>query len=68
MVRDTKTISAEARRAFAKRDRIEAELRAITNHIHDLKSEYMIVNRTWGLRDERFREEITPAKATKAAA
>ena len=66
MVRDIKTIRAEARRAFAKRDRIEAELREINKEICALRGEYMLQTRVWGIRDERFREEITPAKAAAA--
>ena len=57
-------IKAQARRAFAKRDRLEAELREVNAHLARLKSQYMIETHVWGLRDERFREE---AKAKVAA-
>jgi hypothetical protein len=60
-----KTIRAEARKAFAKRDRLEGELRDINAQLTKLKGQYMIETHVWGLRDERFREE---AKATKVAA
>jgi uncharacterized coiled-coil DUF342 family protein len=62
MTRDLKTIHAEARKAFAKRDKLEAELRALNNQINQLRAEHMIITRVWGLREESFRQE------TKAAA
>ena len=61
---DLKAIRAEARKAFAKRDRLEAELRDINAQLMKLKSQYMIETHVWGLRDERFRQEAT----TKVAA
>ncbi len=62
MTRDLKAIHAEARKAFAKRDKLEAELRALNNQINQLRAEHMIITRVWGLREESFRQE------TKAAA
>ena len=62
MTRDLKTIHAEARRAFTKRDKLETELRVLTNQINQLKSEHMIITRVWGLREERFRQEANIAK------
>lgn len=49
---------AEAREAFAQRDRLEAELAAVNNRLAKLKSEYMQKTHIWGIRDERFRYEI----------
>lgn len=57
-------ISAQARKAFAKRDKLEAELRAVNAQLTSLKGQYMIETHVWGLRDERFRQEVT----TKVAA
>ena len=57
-------IRADARKAFAKRDRLEAELRTVNAQLTDLKRQYMIETHVWGLRDERFRQEAT----TKVAA
>jgi uncharacterized coiled-coil DUF342 family protein len=57
-------IRAEARKAFAKRDKLEAELRAVNAQLTSLKGQYMIETHVWGLRDERFRQEAT----TKVAA
>lgn len=62
MTRDLKAIHAEARKAFSKRDKLEAELRALNNQINQLRAEHMIITRVWGLREESFRQE------TKAAA
>jgi hypothetical protein len=50
-------IRKEARKAFAKRDRLETELRAINEQLTHLRSLYMIETRTWGIRDESFRKE-----------
>ena len=61
MTRDLKTIHAEARKAFAKRDKLEAELRAINNQITQLKTEHMVITRVWGLREESFRQETKVA-------
>ena len=49
---------AEAREAFAERDRLQAELDAVNNRLTKLKSEYMQKTHIWGIRDERFRHEI----------
>jgi hypothetical protein len=65
MTRDLKTIHAQARKAFAKRDKLEAELRAVNNELNRLKAEHMVATRIWGIRDERFRQE---ANTTKVAA
>jgi len=53
------SISAQARKAFAKRDKLEAELRAVNAQLTSLKGQYMIETHVWGLRDERFRQEVT---------
>lgn len=52
-------ISAQARKAFAKRDKLEAELRAVNVQLTSLKGRYMLETHVWGLRDERFRQEVT---------
>lgn len=58
----TNAIRAEARRAFAKRDKLEAELRAVNAQLTSLKGQYMIETHVWGLRDERFRQEVSITK------
>jgi uncharacterized coiled-coil DUF342 family protein len=63
MIRDLKTIHAEARKVFAKRDKLEAELRALNNQINQLKAEHMVITRVWGLREESFRQETTKVAA-----
>lgn len=50
-------IRAEARKAFAKRDKLEQELRMVNAQLMTLKREYMIETHVWGLRDEAFRKE-----------
>lgn len=55
----TNAIRAEARKAFAKRDKLEAELRAVNAQLTSLKGQYMLETHVWGLRDERFRQEAT---------
>ena len=55
-------IRAEARKAFAKRDKLEAELRAVNAQLTSLKGQYMIETHVWGLRDERFRQEVSITK------
>jgi hypothetical protein len=57
------SIHTEARRAFAKRDRLETELRAVNIEIAKLKAQYMVETRTWGIRDESFRNDITKVAA-----
>jgi hypothetical protein len=55
------TISAQARKAFAKRDRLETELRQVNAQLTQLKAQYMVEKRTWGIRDENFRKETVSA-------
>lgn len=63
MTRDLKAIHAEARKAFARRDKLEAELRTINDRINRLRSEHMIETRVWGLREESFRQETLKVAA-----
>ena len=49
---------AEAREAFAQRDRLQAELEAVNGRLAKLKASYMERTHIWGIRDERFRFEI----------
>ena len=63
MTRDIKAVHAEARRAFNKRDKLEAELRAINTQINLLRAEHMVVTRVWGLREESFRQETLKVAA-----
>ncbi len=49
---------AEAREAFAQRDRLQAELDAVNERLAKLKAQYMAETHIWGIRDERFRHEI----------
>jgi hypothetical protein len=49
---------AEAREAFAERDRLETELAAVNRRLAKLKAQYMQETHIWGIRDERFRFEI----------
>ena len=49
---------AEAREAFAQRDRLEAELEAVNDRLAKLKASYMERTHIWGIRAERFRFEI----------
>ena len=52
-------MSIEAREAFAQRDRLQAELDAVNDQLAKLKAQYMERTHIWGIRDERFRQEIT---------
>jgi len=56
-------IRAEARKAFAKRDKLEAELRTINQQINQLRAEHMVITRVWGLREESFRQETLKVAA-----
>ena len=49
---------AEAREAFAQRDRLQAELSAVNDRLVKCKARYMERTHIWGIRDERFRHEI----------
>lgn len=49
---------AEAREAFAQRDRLQAELDAVNERLIKSKARYMARTHIWGIRDERFRQEI----------
>ena len=51
-------MSIEAREAFAQRDRLQAELDAVNDRLAKLKAQYMERTHIWGIRDERFRQEI----------
>jgi hypothetical protein len=57
------TISAEARKAFARRDKLETELRSVNEQLTKLRGQYMEETRIWGIRDESFRKETTKAPA-----
>jgi hypothetical protein len=48
----------ETREAFAERDRLQAELEAVNDRLTKLKASYMERTHIWGIRDERFRQEI----------
>jgi hypothetical protein len=63
MTRDLKTIHAEARKAFIRRDKLEAELRTINDQINRLRAEHMVITRVWGLREESFRQETSKVAA-----
>lgn len=63
MTRDLKDIHAEARKAFTKRDKLEAELRTINQQINQLRAEHMVITRVWGLREESFRQETLKVAA-----
>lgn len=54
---------AEAREAFAQRDRLEAELEVVSDRLAKLKAQYMEKTHIWGIRDERFRQEINKENA-----
>lgn len=58
----TDQICADARALFAERDRLAAALRSVDATLAKLKSEYMIEERTCGLRDERFRMAVHEVK------
>lgn len=57
------TISKEARRLYAKRDRIQRELAEIDAQLLKLRSEYMREQNTYGLHPTAFRREIEARKA-----
>jgi hypothetical protein len=48
----------ETREAFAQRDRLQAELEAVNDRLANFKAQYMERTHIWGIRDERFRQEI----------
>lgn len=56
-------ISKEARRLYAKRDRLERELAEIDAQLLKLRSEYMKQESTCGLRPEAFRRAVEIRKA-----
>jgi hypothetical protein len=58
MISEARMIT-EAREAFAQRDRLQAELDIVNDRLAKLKSEYMQKTHIWGIRDERFRQEIS---------
>jgi hypothetical protein len=51
----TKTC-AEARKLFAKKDRLETDLRAVDNRLQELRAQYMTEARVWAIGIERFRQ------------
>lgn len=52
-------MNAEALDLFVQRDRLEAELAVVNDRLAKLKSQYMERTRLFGIRDERFRHEIS---------
>ena len=56
-------VSKEARRLYAKRDRLERELAAIDAQLLKLRSEYMRQENTYGLHPTAFRREVETRKA-----
>lgn len=62
MIEDT---CAEARKLFAKKDKLAAELRATEDRLRTLRYVYMAEARVWAISTERFRQD---AHNTKAAA
>jgi hypothetical protein len=54
-------IRTRALRAFARRDKLQAELDKVNNELIKLKSDYMAETRIWGIRDESFRKELRAA-------
>ena len=44
---------------LAERDRLQAELSAVDDRLAKLKANYMERTHIWGIRDERFRHEIS---------
>jgi hypothetical protein len=55
-------INKEARKAYAKRDKLETELRALNDQLTHLRSRYMAETRTWCIGDEVFRRETCATK------
>jgi hypothetical protein len=56
-------MNAEALDLFAQRDRLEGELAVVNDRLAKLKSQYMEKTRLFGIRDERFRHEISRENA-----
>ena len=54
---------AEAREAFAERDRLETELAVVNARLANFKAQYMRETHIWGIRDECFRFEINKEPA-----
>lgn len=50
--------ATEARRLFAKRDRVERELREIDRQLGLLRSRWMAETSTYGLHPSAFRREV----------
>lgn len=51
-------IAREARKLYAKRDELETRMRVIDARLRQLRSDYMAVDGTRGLREERFRMAV----------
>ena len=50
--------AAEARRLYAKRDRLIAELARVDEQLNALRSQYMRESNTYGLHPTAFRREV----------
>lgn len=59
---DVDKISARARRLFAKRDRLEAELRAVDAQLSAARSDYRVATHTFGIDMVRFRKAVQDIK------
>lgn len=57
------TLEQEARRLYAKRDRIERELAEIDARLRELRAAYMKQENTYGLHPTAFRREVELRKA-----
>lgn len=60
MIQDT---CAEARKLFAKQDKLQAEMRAVEERLRTLRATYMVEARVWGISTDNFRQEATKIKA-----
>ena len=60
-------IKAEARKLFAKRDRLAAELAQIDQQLNRLRSDYMRESNTYGIHPTAFRREVEANFEKRAA-
>ena len=59
-------LAAEARKLYAKRDKLERELKALDAQLNALRSRYMSETNTYGIHPTAFRREVETV--TKRAA
>lgn len=64
---DNIAIIKRAKAAFAKQDKLRAEMRQLDNEIREICRDYGNVNKVWGVRPEHVRFAVEAREGKKVA-